>query len=366
MKQPKTTPMNVYCLCKRYYTNKDLINDQFGRLFQLPLQLAQHGNQVTVDAIDYRNKFKTTLNASNVFFSTIPSTFTQLPKLIPRLYSGMRRAKPEIIIGSGDSHIGFLGLQMARRLNVPFVFDVYDYYPVFKGNRIPSMRAMFRSAVKNADLVICPSLSLQKILSQANPNTLLIENGVDRTLFAPGDMQQARTTLGLANDEKSALIGYFGSITPTRGPLLIEACRKLKQTMPRLRLVLAGRVTGTSIDEPWIDYLGELPQQSIPTLIQACDVVSVPYQDDTFNQMSGACKIAEYLACEKPVVATRVSGHEQIFKGTASSLCEPDPVDMARAIRSQLTDPQIASFPESLAWESIGRILHDSLIKLAP
>lgn len=33
--------MNIHLLCKRYYTNKDLLNDRFGRLYHLPVQLAQ-------------------------------------------------------------------------------------------------------------------------------------------------------------------------------------------------------------------------------------------------------------------------------------------------------------------------------------
>lgn len=116
-----------------------------------------------------------------------------------------------------------------------------------------------------------------------------------------------------------------------------------------------------AIAEPWISYLGELPQASVPELIRACNVVTVPYADDVFNSMTGPCKIAEYLACGKPVVATRVSGHERIFRDALESLCEPDSDDMARALRCQLTNPVVAPFPESLDWACIGEELHESL-----
>ncbi|MBU2569364.1 MAG: glycosyltransferase family 4 protein [Gammaproteobacteria bacterium] len=354
--------MNIHCLFKRYYTNKDLIIDRFGRLYHLPIQLTRQGNNVSVDAIDYRNKDSTIINSTNISFSTVPATFTQLPKLIPSLYNTIRRAKPDIVIASGDSHIGYIGLQMTRRLGVPFVFDIYDYYPAFASNRLPGMKAMFRSAAQNADLVLCASEPLQQFLRTLNPNTLLIENGVDRNLFAPGNIKQARKTTGL--EEESLLIGYFGSITQTRGPLLIEACRKLRQEMPSLRLVLAGRISTTIADEPWIRYLGEKPQSSVSDLINACNLVVIPYMNDEFNSMAGACKIAEYLACEKPVVATRVSGHEQLFKDAPESLCETNPDDMARALRNQLNNPVTAPFPESMNWESIGKILYTSLLQI--
>lgn len=354
--------MRIFFICKRYYTNKDLLRDRFGRLYHLPVELSRLGADILVTAIDYRNSLIEEINAEGVLFRTAPATPAKLIGLPFHLYRSARAARPDIIIASGDSHIGYIAMLIAQRLRARFVFDVYDYYPVFRGNRIPGMKAMFRSAVKNADLVLCASEPLRHNLSDLNQNILLVENGVDRTLFAPGDMKVARKMLGL--EDETPLVGYFGSITPTRGPLLIDACRQLRQEIPSLRLVLAGRVTGTAIAEPWISYLGELPQEFVPELIRACNVVTVPYADDAFNSMAGACKIAEYLACGKPVVATRVSGHEQIFRDAPNSLCDPNPNDMAAAIRQQIINPQVAPFIELLSWNHITRVLNDVLLAI--
>lgn len=351
--------MRVFFICKRYYTNKDLLKDQFGRFYHLPVELARLGAYVSVTAIDYRHPWGDEIDAEGVLFRTAPATPSKLFSLPFHLNRSAQAAEPDIIIASGDSHIGYIGLRIARRLHARFVFDVYDYYPAFFGNRIPGMKAMFHFAVKHADWVLCASVPLQHTLSGLNQNTLLIENGVDRVSFAPGDMKQARKKLNLG--EEAPLVGYFGSITSTRGPLLIEACRKLREEIPSLRLILAGRVTDVTIDEPWISHLGELPQQSIPELIRACDVVTVPYAADIFNSMAGACKIAEYLACSKPVVATRISGHGQIFKDAPGSLCDPNPNDLAHAICRQLNHPELVPFPETLDWTSIGRVLFNAL-----
>lgn len=355
--------MNIHLLCKRYYTNKDLLNDRFGRLYHLPVQLARLGAKVSVTAIDYRNRQSATLHSSGVIFDTAPATLRQLPGLVFALYRTIRATQPDVLIASGDSHIGYIGWRIARRLGIRYFFDVYDDYTVFPGNRIPGMKRMFHSAVKHADGVLCASTPLQHKLSELNRQTLLVENGVDRTLFAPGSPALARQTLGL--EDMIPLVGYFGSITPTRGPLLISACLTVRQAIPTLRLVLAGRVSGVTITEPWIDYLDELPQTSVPNLIRACDVVTVPYANDAFNSMAGPCKIAEYLACHKPVVATRVAGHEQIFKTAPESLCEPDAESMAGALRRQLQNPMLEPFPESMDWEYIGRELYQLLSTLS-
>jgi glycosyltransferase involved in cell wall biosynthesis len=351
--------MNIQLLCKRHYTNKDLLRDRFGRLYHLPVQLARCGDSVSVAALDYRSTMQAELAAAGATFFTLPATPARWPKLIPNLYRRTKAFGPDVLIASGDSHIGYIGLKIAQRLGIPFVFDVYDYYPAFAGNRIPGMKAMFRAAVQRADLVLCASRPLLKRLSSRNSNALLIDNGVDRELFAPGNRQEARTKLRL--DRKAKIIGYFGSITPSRGPLLIAACETLRQKIPSLRLLLAGPVSNVDIDKTWIDYLGERAQEEVPALIRACDVVTVPYAANSFNSMAGPCKIAEYLACRRPVVATRISGHEEIFYDAPGSLCEPEAHDMAQVLVHQLTDPIVAPFPETLDWEAIGSQLHQSL-----
>jgi glycosyltransferase involved in cell wall biosynthesis len=355
--------MNVHFLCKRYYTNKDLLGDRFGRLFHLPIQLAACGASVAVTAIDYRNSSVEEISADGVAFRTAPATPTCLPRLIVHLYGAVRAAQPDVVIASGDSHIGFVGRYLARRIGARFVYDVYDYYPAFPTNRIPGMKALFRSATRNANLVLCASEPLRQTLAALNRQALLVQNGVDRRLFKPMDLRQARDSIGLP--QQIPLVGYFGSITPSRGPLIIEACRRLRQAFPLLRLVLAGRITDAAIGEPWITYYGALPQESIPQLIAACNVVTLPYARDTFNSMSGACKIAEYLACARPVVATRVAGHELIFANVPNSLCEPDADEMAAALQRQLDRPAVAPFPETMDWKHIGRDLFLSLCTVA-
>lgn len=354
--------MRIFLICKRYYTNKDLIQDRFGRLYHLPKQLVEKGAEVWVNAIDYRNKDCEELTIEGVHFRTTPLSLTNILALPYALYSHCLAVKPDIILASGDSHIGFMALLIANKLRVPFVFDVYDYYPVFKGNSIPGMKSMFRYAVQKAKLVLCAGESLMEKLVPLNVKQLLVENGVDTSLFSPADMAQSRRALGLQQDD--LLIGYFGSINSARGPLLIEACRIVRKDFPSLQLLLAGKDDGVDLDESWVRYFGELPQREIPALINACNVVTIPYADTPFNRMCGACKIAEYLACGRPVVATRISDHARMFADTPSSLCDPTPESMAEALQRQLLGRKCTTFPYHLAWNAIGARLHDSLQSL--
>jgi glycosyltransferase involved in cell wall biosynthesis len=355
--------VNIHILCKRHYTNKDLLEDRFGRLYHLPVQLAALGAQVSVNAIDYRRREPQTLEESGVRFHSEPSHPTRLLSVVPRLYRAARNARPDVIIASGDSHIGYLGFRIARKLNARFVFDVYDYYPVFPGNRIPGMKAMFRSAATNADWTLCVSEVLQERLYPLTQRSLLIPNGVDPTLFNEGDRIEARARLGLGPN--NPIIGFFGSMGSSKGPILLDACRLLHREMPDLRLLVAGRVENVAIDFPWVTYFGEVSQAAIPPLIAACDVVAVPLAHHPQNDVSGSCKIAEYLACGRPVVATRVSNHEELFRSAPGSICEPNANSMAEALRRQLRTPEIAPFPEGMTWKAIAQTLHRELVALA-
>jgi glycosyltransferase involved in cell wall biosynthesis len=355
--------MRILFICKCRYTNKDLLEDRFGRLYHLPVQLQKLGTHIQVDALDYRS-FKTrSISIESVLFRTVPVSLSKIPFLPLVLFQSVKKFEPHIILASGDSHLGFLGLFIARKLKVPFVFDVYDYYPAFKGNRIPGFKSMFNSSVRMADLVLCASGSLEQKLKPINRRTLLVENGVDTALFRPLDMNEARRALGLAAD--GLYVGYFGTIEPSRGPLLLEAARLLREGWPELRLLLAGEVRGVDLSAPWITHYGNVPQEQVPRLINACDVVTIPYTSTPFNDHCGACKIAEYLACGKPVVATRVSDHERMFADTPSSLCDLTSESMADALRRQLQNRESARFPNDLAWDAIGKKLHGLLRSLA-
>ena len=44
--------MRIAFLCKRHYTGKDVITDRFGRLYEIPHQLALLGHEVKAWCLD--------------------------------------------------------------------------------------------------------------------------------------------------------------------------------------------------------------------------------------------------------------------------------------------------------------------------
>lgn len=354
--------MKFALLCKRHYTNKDLIADRFGRLFHLPLQLVNLGHEGLVFAGDIRTKEKEKIDYDRLSFQSLPLSLVRLYSFSVQSFVKVKAFNPDVLIASGDSYFGYIGHKIARKLEIPFVFDVYDDYTVFGSNKIPGMQTLFYKAVAKADLLVTSSEPLRDKLSRFNKRNLVIENGFDPNRFRPLHQQKCRQILNISEDE--TVVGYFGSITEDLGiEVLLSAVEILRNHIRNIRLLIAGHDgMNLKFNTNCIDYRGFLPQEEIPALINACDVVVIPYIPSKQVQQSNACKIAEYLACGIPIVATNVSNHKKIFADAPQSLCEPgSPESMASAIQTQLKSPQLIRNSGNLTWEKLAGKLSTGL-----
>jgi len=358
--QPK-----ILMLCKRHYTNRDLIANRFGRLFHLPVQLAQKGIDFSVVTADYKNKKAKKKYINGVSFYSFPFRTLSLIPFFYRFARVIKTFQPDLIIASSDSHFGIMGLITAKICKIPFVFDIYDDYRVFGTNKLPLMKTFFMLAVKKADLVVYSSKPLHKQLHEKNGSSVVIENGVDTDLFCPSCSKGAREKLNICTER--IVVGYFGAISKNRGvETLIQAVSILKQELPQISLLLAGKNDlGISFDKSYVDYRGEVDQKDVPVLINSSDIVVIPYLPDPQVNMSNPCKLAEYLACRIPIVATKVTDLAVSLEKTPEALCVPDDAeDMARAIKWQIENKKTLSLPDSLNWEALGARLKNELVKL--
>lgn len=357
--------MNITFLCKRLYTNRDLISDRFGRLFHFAVQLARRDHQVTVVALDYDKKRtfeRHTIDA--VHFLSVPVIgILKTPLGFIRTFNETHAAKPDILIASADTYLGVVAASFSRLLSTPWCFDIYDDYRYFASAKIPGMRRIFNLVTKDADSIIVASEPLKQFAEPQNPATYVIENGTDTDLFRPLNKLACRRRLGLPDDQR--IIGYFGSIEKRRGiETLIKAVAMYRRKYPNVRLLIAGK-SDASIDLPAlnVDYRGNVPHQTVPELINACDVVTIPYEHDPYIDATNPCKISEYLACEVPIVVTSVSDMASLFSNTPSVLAEPGVAEsLSRAIERQLTSPTLIALDSNLTWSALTERL-DAIIR---
>lgn len=170
----------------------------------------------------------------------------------------------------------------------------------------------------------------------------VIPNGIDLTVFRPGDKYTARRELGLSLT--SRIVFYAangGSESPWRDfRQLITAMRELAvSSTEELTLICLGQrnsVQDCISGKLRVKYYGfERDPNRMAALYQAADVYALPALAEAFGKT-----VTEAMACGTPVVATAVDGiPEQIVDGETGFLVpKSDVTDMATAIRRLLED----------------------------
>jgi teichuronic acid biosynthesis glycosyltransferase TuaC len=364
--------MRFLFITKRQYTNKDLIDDQYGRCRELPVQLSVLGYKVVGVCLSYKKKpesvVKDSIDTANVEWHSRNAGTFKLPGLVRYFiytYRLGRRFRPDVIMASSDSIYGILAMFMSRLLKVPYVFDLYDNYESFAAIKLPFMRFLYARAIRQACLVTVVSEPLQQHVRDKfsrNGPIEVIENGVDPDLFHPRAKDKCRKALNLP--EEVILVGVAGAISRTRGiDIIFPAFAKLLQTSPDVHLVLAGKVDD-DIKIPTSDRiikLGELPFENMPLLLASLDVSIVSNIDTAFGRYCYPQKFVEAVATNTPTVVAAVGAMQKLLQGTPEILFKPgDSDDLVRAINYQLDHgvvPQLAR----RTWMDLGKHLDQSI-----
>lgn len=179
----------------------------------------------------------------------------------------------------------------------------------------------------------------------------IIGNGANPDHFRPLDRVVCRERIGIDKDKK--IIGFSGSFQFYVGlEHVIKAMPLVLKEVPEAHLFLMGRRlpkgSGYS-DQDILKYARELNVQNNVTIAPECPYSELSYYINAFdvclvpltrrrNEIAGcsSLKFHEYLACGKPVVASRINNiqdYRDIENENIVFFFEPEnPKDMARQI----------------------------------
>ena len=198
----------------------------------------------------------------------------------------------------------------------------------------------------------------QSILAPAIAEARVIANGVDRTIFRPGEMAAARAALGLPVDVPVVLfVGNQAKQNPYKDYQTVrEAASRLaaQSGRPLLFVALGGEDGSTQVGSA---EFRTVAYQADPRIVacyyQAADVYSHAAHADTFPNA-----VLEALACGTPVVATAVGGIPEQVDDCETGFLTPmgDAAAMAVALRRLLDDD---SLRRSFGWRAAARAARD-------
>lgn len=339
--------MRILVLSKRQYTGKDLLDDRYGRLFEIPAALAGRGHEVLGVALSYRRRaegWRQWADRPRLRWYSVNATpwgWFRYPSQLGEIARGFQ---PELIWACSDAPHALIGWGLKNKLHCPLVIDLYDNFESFGLTRLPGMTPLLRAACRHADGLSLVSRTLENYVRAnygiAAPH-IVIGNGVRTELFYPRSKTAARRMLGLP--EAGRLIGTAGSIRSDRGIAdLFKAFLHLAEQDKNLWLVYAGPrdATPNSYRNERIIDLGELDQEKIPHFFSALDVAVICNRDSMFGRYCFPQKLFEIVACRTPMVVAEVGDVASLLREQPYSLYPPgDHIALAERLACLLREP---------------------------
>lgn len=357
--------MECLLLSKRRPQNRDLLERPFGRFHHLPAELARRGHRVTVLLASYAREPDACVERDGLTVRSIGVRGAGLARYLAAADRLARAQRVDWIGGLSDTWYAVLAAHLARRAGARLWVDAYDNYASYIPWAWPLHRAWRRAAAR-ADLLTVAGPTLADLLGKGRDptTTLVLPMAADPIGFEPGDKCAARARLGLPQDVP--LVAFGGGLHPSRDlPTLFRAVELARETRPQLRLVLSGRrFRGVEVpaDAVWLGYL---PDDAMPSLYQAVDVVAVMNTPGAFGDYSYPIKLYEAMACARPVVASRTGSTAWILRDHPQRLVPPgDPAALAHALVRALGETSVA-YGALPTWRDDADALESALMRSA-
>lgn len=353
--------MKILCLCKRRPQGRDLFTNPYGRFYNLPHLLTKLGHEVHILLLSYKKGPPGYRQEKYLHWHTVSALPAGPLKYLIKASQLAKTIRPDWIIGFSDTYYGILAQHLAHRSGCKSIIDAYDNYESY----IPWCRPihyLWRRALNKADLVTAAGPQLAELMGQQrlDKTTLILPMAADPIGFNPLDKIKCRQKLDLPTHKK--LIGYCGAIYTNRGiNLLFEAYKILLQEHKDIELVLSGRKgPGVTIPEG-VRWLGYLPDEQLPHLLNSMDILTVINKKSAFGNYSYPVKLYEAMCCQVPVVATTTSSIKWILKDFPDFLATSnDSVDLSNKISKAMQHERI-DYGQQQGWENSADVLEKVL-----
>jgi glycosyltransferase involved in cell wall biosynthesis len=313
-------------------------------------------------------------------------TFYFPPKIAPQVWGQfflwsvrkevereIREFKPDVLLACWAHPDGWAATQFARQFGLPVVIKVHgsDILVATKSKR---RRERIAEALRAADAVVAVSRDLAQHVIELGVDAKkvdVIHHGVDPHLFSPGNQQEARRSLNIANAGRALL--FVGNLLVQKGVgVLLEACAKLAQQKVAFHCYLVGE----GHDEPHlrklraqlklediVQFVGPCAHEQLANWYRATDLVVLPSFSEGIPNV-----LREGMMCGKRFVATNVGGIPEITTPEVGILVNPgNPGDLAEAISASLACQDLHVDREAAMrlcedWETSNRLLVKRLV----
>jgi glycosyltransferase involved in cell wall biosynthesis len=254
-------------------------------------------------------------------------------------------------------------IKVAIKSGIPVIYErehnQYDKYdPEIVNHPLFQVAITVADSVK--DNLIAMGMPAQKIvkLPLSFNSSFLLRNSTAATQWREK----------LLKDKRQYLVVYSGGLYSFKGvDLLLDVAEKL----PQIQFAFAGgkpeqlqnyrqQIARKKLDN--VIFLGYIQHESLPSLLQAADILAHPHLSGAASTFTSPLKFFEYLASGTPIVATEIPPLEEFqSQNIIAGWCETDSVE---AYTKCLTDTlnkyprqengylEQLEFARQFSWES--------------
>lgn len=305
-----------------------------------------------------------------------------------RIIEVAKQHNVDIIHAHTPYRVGLPALKAARRLNLPFVYEMrgmWEETAVANGRWRRNGPAYLRfqnfenKVLTKADSVICISETLKKeaISRGVDPSKItVVTNAVERNMLENKTESSAlKSAVKALNCTKSTkVVGYIGSLREMEGvDFTALGVSKLIEKGHDVRLFVLSGTSGQSQLQDYCEGLGisdksvimgPVPHEEVARFYDLIDIFVVSRPDSKVTRLVTPLKPFEAMLMGKVVVATNLPAIAEILQHQETGLLfEPENIEsLVSSLENCLEDPAICEelgkaaqkwVLENRTWESV-------------
>lgn len=250
----------------------------------------------------------------------------------------LRRISPDIIVLNYPSpYTGLLGFLEGKLCRKPVATDFNDLIAQYTGALLNLKKGSFTARllvmiqhyiVKNSDRIVAPTRFIKNYtisLGISEGKVAVISNGVDTRRFDSDESDAAslKNDLHLGNEK---LCVYCGRLDGWAGiNIILRLCDVAKTKNSNVKFLLVGSGEGSDVQRGNLISFGEIPYEKVPSVLAVADAILIPFPNNEVSHAASPLKLFEGMSMRKPVVASKVSGIEEVvLDGQNGFLVDPD------------------------------------------
>ena len=281
---------------------------------------------------DYENqidRFKTYVSNINIVPMTREIEIKKDVKAILKVRKLLKQIKPDIVY-LHSSKAGAIGrIALAFNFRIPVLYNAHGWYfnaTISKKKKkffalIEKMLALKTKMIINISKSEYDSAIKNKIAPEKK--MCIIENGIDFDKFKDNNKYRKETREKYNIKDEEIVIGVVGRLSEQKDPMtMIKAFKLVNDVKSNTKLMYVGSGNLEEDVKEYAKQAGILDKiiitgwvSNVEEYIPAVDIAVLPSKWEAFGLV-----LIEYMACDKPIVASDIGGIPDIIKDKENGL----------------------------------------------